>query len=325
MAVDVKVGKKVWQTHAFAERPQPLNKKNTAGMQLYGPAGAGIWNTPTLDVKRRAIYAGTGNCNTTEHFGRDFEEATGRACDAVIAIDMDTGKKLWSTQLLAMDRDEGGCGRGPERRLNCPGYIQGPGDDVNQTMLVNLPNGRRAIIASQESGRITALDPDNKGMILWVAQAGDTMTSGSVWGGASDGQVFYRPLPMRDGTGAVAAMAPATGERIWYTTLTQEANCAASKEGCNPTNRAGAIVIPGVLFTGSRDGVVRAFSTTDGKILWEYAINNRDFDTVNGVPGKGGPIGGPGPTVVDGMLYAAAGYAILGGGQGNVLLAFGIE
>ena len=55
------------------------------------------------------------------------------------------------------DADEGGCGRGPERRINCPGYVQGPGDDVNATLLATLPNGKRALLASQESGRITAL------------------------------------------------------------------------------------------------------------------------------------------------------------------------
>ncbi len=85
---------------------------------------------------------------------------------------MSTGKRLWTTQLLANDADEGGCGRGPERRINCPGYIQGPGDDVNATLLATLPNGKRALLASQESGRITALDPDNDGAILWTSQAG---------------------------------------------------------------------------------------------------------------------------------------------------------
>jgi hypothetical protein len=33
---------------------------------------------------------------------------------------------------------------------------------------------------------------------------------------------------------------------------------------------------------------------------------------------------GPGPTVVDGMLYVTSGYAQWGGKFGNVLLAFGL-
>ncbi len=325
IAVDVKTGEKVWQTHAFPERPQPLNKTNTAGRQLYGPAGAGIWNTPTLDLKRRAVYAGTGNCNTTEHFGtQDWENSTGRVCDAVIAFDMDTGRRLWVTQLYSGDRDEGGCGRGPERRINCPSYVQGPGDDVNQTSLVNLPNGRRAVLVSQENGRTVALDPDNEGAVIWIAQAGDQSTF-SVWGGATDGEVFYRPLGYRDGTGGLAAMDVSTGERLWYVPLAKDTHCAEpDSPACSPRNRAGAIMIPGVLFTGSADALMRAYSTRDGKVLWEFDMN-QEFETVNGVPGKGGPHGGPGATVADGMLYVGTGYAILGGGEGNVLLAFGVD
>ena len=325
IAVDVKSGEKIWQTHAFAERPQPLNKKNSAGRQLYGPAGAGIWNTPTLDLQRRAVYAGTGNCNTSEHFGtQDWEGVAGHVCDGVIAFDMDTGRRLWVTQLYSGDRDEGGCGRGPERRLNCPSYVQGPGDDVNQTSLITLPNGRRAILVSQENGRTAALDPDNEGEVIWIAQAGEARLF-SVWGGATDGKAFYRPLGYRDGTGGVVAMDVSTGERLWYVPLTRETHCADPEAPtCSPRNRAGAIMIEGVVFTGSADGVMRAYSTTDGSVVWEFDMN-REFETVNGVPGKGGLHGGPGGTIVDGMFYVGAGYAILGGGEGNVLLAFGVD
>ena len=69
---------------------------------------------------------------------------------------------------------------------------------------------------------------------------------------------------------------------------------------------------------------MRAFSAKDGRILWEYDTAH-PFDTVNGVAGSGGGFGGPGPTVVDGMLFTGSGYAILGGAPGNVLLAFGLE
>jgi polyvinyl alcohol dehydrogenase (cytochrome) len=182
-------GKQIWKTYTMPERPQALGKKNSAGKDLYGPAGASVWNAPTLDMRQRAVYVGTGNCYITEHFDNrvGFD---GRACDAVVAFDMNTGRRLWTTQLLAHDPDEGGCGHGPERRINCPGYIQGPGDDVNATLLATLPNGRRALLASQESGRITALDPDNGGAVLWVAQAGDQLSPNVAepWGGASNGE-----------------------------------------------------------------------------------------------------------------------------------------
>jgi polyvinyl alcohol dehydrogenase (cytochrome) len=84
-------------------------------------------------------------------------------------------------------------------------------------------------------------------------------------------------------------------------------------------------VIPGVVFSGSNDGAIRAYSAKDGSILWEYDTN-RSFETVNGVPAKGASIMGPsGPTVVGGMVFVNSGYGTTGGRPGNVLLAFGFE
>ena len=46
---------------------------------------------------------------------------------------------------------------------------------------------------------------------------------------------------------------------------------------------------------------------------------------MNGVRAKGGSINGPGPVVVDGMVYVNSGYGQFGSIPGNVLLAFGID
>ncbi len=327
VAVDVNTGNKVWQTYAFPERPQPLNKTNSAGTPLFGPAGAGIWSSLAIDEKRRAIYAPTGNCNITEHFGGNLN-FDGRACGSMLALDMETGRRLWMTNLLPAysDRDEGGCGRGPERRVNCPGYVQGPGDDVNQAILLDLPNGSRVLLGVQESGRITAMDPDNGGAILWVAQAGDRPgINGAAWGGASDGELFYRPLVYRDMSGAVAALRVTTGERVWYTELPKLQDCDRPGWGtCASGVMAAATAVPGAVFTGSSEGTLRAYSTADGAILWEYPTQQR-YEAVNGVPAFGGGIGASSPTIVDGMMYMGSGYAIFGSTPGNVLLAFGID
>jgi polyvinyl alcohol dehydrogenase (cytochrome) len=79
-----------------------------------------------------------------------------------------------------------------------------------------------------------------------------------------------------------------------------------------------------VVFSGSNDGTLRAYSTKDGTILWEYDTN-RTFDTVNGLAAKGASMQGPGPVVVNGMVYVSSGYGAFGGRAGNVLLAFGVE
>ena len=66
---------------------------------------------------------------------------------------------------------------------------------------------------------------------------------------------------------------------------------------------------------------MRAFAAEDGRVLWDFDTA-RDFNTVNGVPGHGGSIDGPGAVVLKGMVYVNSGYSRQSGMPGNVLLAF---
>ena len=327
-AIDVNTGRPVWKTFTMSERPRPL-RRNSAGTQLYGPAGAAIWQAPTLDLKLRRVYVAAGTCYISEFFEEPHSVGfDGGACNSVMAFDMDTGEREWSTQLVPMDRHPGGCGVEPEElRINCPGYVPDPDDDpAGAPVLHTASDGRRMIIQAQEVGRITALDPDNNGAIRWVAQADDGQTSSSPFGGAFDGEYLFKPLSFRDGTGAIAAMRASDGSRAWYTVVEKPSDCPdpESRRGCSSANQSAASAVPGAVLTGSRDGVLRSFSAEDGAILWEYPTQ-RDFETVNGVRGFGGGIGGTAPTIVDGMMYMGSGYAILGGAPGNVLLAFGLD
>ncbi len=79
--------------------------------------------------------------------------------------------------------------------------------------------------------------------------------------------------------------------------------------------------MPGVVFSGGWDGVLRSFSTTDGKPLWQFETAH-EFKTVNGVVAKGGSMGSAGPTIAGGMLFVGSGYVFGGGNPGNLLLAF---
>ena len=83
-------------------------------------------------------------------------------------------------------------------------------------------------------------------------------------------------------------------------------------------------MIPGVVFSGSMDGHLRAYQTSEGNLLWDFDVL-RDFETVNGVPARGGSLNATGPTVAGGMLFLGAGYSQLVGLPGNVLLAFAAE
>jgi len=93
---------------------------------------------------------------------------------------------------------------------------------------------------------------------------------------------------------------------------------------CSPALSAAVTLIPGVVFSGGVSGYLRAYATDDARLLWEIDTA-RDYTTVNGVLAHGGAMDGPGPIVVDGMLYVNAGYAQWGGLPGNVLLAFEVS
>jgi outer membrane protein assembly factor BamB/mono/diheme cytochrome c family protein len=86
-------GTRLWTSYTIPEAPAPL-RKTSKGTQLWGPAGASVWTTPTIDPKRRAIYVATGNAYT---------EPAARGSDAVVAFDLDSGQRLWTSQVMADD------------------------------------------------------------------------------------------------------------------------------------------------------------------------------------------------------------------------------
>jgi polyvinyl alcohol dehydrogenase (cytochrome) len=69
-------------------------------------------------------------------------------------------------------------------------------------------------------------------------------------------------------------------------------------------------VIPGVAFSGATDGHLRAYSSIDGHIAWDFDTA-RDFATVNGMHAAGGALDHGGPTIVGGTLYVNSGDALL--------------
>jgi polyvinyl alcohol dehydrogenase (cytochrome) len=79
------------------------------------------------------------------------------------------------------------------------------------------------------------------------------------------------------------------------------------------------------VFAESSSGTIHAYSTADGKALWQFDTA-REFETVNGVPANGGSISSTGAVVAHGMVFVPSGYSDLGNGaRGNVLLAFGVK
>ncbi len=303
VALNASSGEQVWKTYTM-DTPKPT-QKNDNGVQLYGPAGGSVWNSPTIDPVRHAVYFGTGDTET---------EPAQPLGDAIVAVDMDSGKLLWSYQAQANDAFMGGC-QGPNKSKACP-QTMGPDADIgNSPVLRTLEDGRRVLIAGTKGGEVFALDPDNGGKLLWRVSSnpGGGGRGGIVWGGAADHQNIYYGL----GSGGMSALKMATGERAWF----QPINAA----GTRANNNAAATMIPGVVFVAGTDGKLHALASTDGSILWQFDTNKK-FDTVNKVAdAHGGAISSVGPVVAGGMLYIGSGYGVGGGPFGNVLLAFGLE
>jgi polyvinyl alcohol dehydrogenase (cytochrome) len=311
-AYDALTGRQIWKSFTVAGEPK-AKKVTSKGTPLWAPAGAGVWSTPSVDLQRRMVYVATGN---------GYTEPADEASDAVIAYDIDTGKRLWVKQVMAADayvRDCPGIYRPnvptENKSETCPDDLGPDMDFGNAPILRTLPNGRSFIVIGQKDGHAWGLDPDTKGAIVWSRQLGlgfEGGGGGMMWGSAADNRFAYFPITRTDERLGLAAVGLATGELAWRAT---------------PAAGGGAPVtaMPGVVFFGSTAGTMYAYSTIDGKAIWTFDTA-REFDTVNGVPARGGNINAAGPVVADGMLFVPSGYSDLGGGvRGNVLLAFGVK
>ena len=311
VAMRIRDGQQLWKSWTVTDVPK-VSGKTAAGKAKWGPSGASIWSAPTLDLKRKLIYVTTGD---------NFSTPATDTSDALLALDLATGKIMWSKQVTEGDMSPGE--RGPDF------------DFGSSAMMVKTPEGKDLLVAGQKSGLVYAFDPDKKGEIVWQVRVGKGGGTGGVqWGTASDGRNIYASVSDVTGTrernaegamvrhldpakgGGLTALKISDGSKAWFA---QPENCTTP--GCSPAQSGALTVIPGVVFSGSLDGHLRAFSTEDGKVLWNFD-SVRDFKTVNGVKAKGGAMDGAGAVVVNGMVFINSGYPRFGGLPGNVLLAF---
>ena len=311
VALEAADGNQIWKSYTITETPVQTGQ-NSKGTPQWAPAGAAVWGSPTVDEKRGAIYVGTGNAYT---------HPAAKTSDSVIAMDIKTGKILWWNQATSADAFLVGCRPGVE---NCPKEMGPDFDFGNAPILRNLPGGKRVIVIGQKSGIVWGLDPDNEGKELWHFKAGKGGALGGIeWGSAADEENAYVPvsdvLAPPNEAGGLFAVKLATGEQVWHAPA-PKLECNTGR-GCTGAQSAPASVIPGVVFSGSVDGHLRAYSTKDGSILWDFNTV-RDYDTVNKVPAKGGSLDSAGPAIADGLVITNSGYSLWRGIAGNVLLAF---
>jgi polyvinyl alcohol dehydrogenase (cytochrome) len=313
-ALDATTGAVVWKTYSIAEEPKP-RAKNKDGVQTWGPAGGGIWGAPTIDVRRGAVYVATGN---------GYADPPQRTTDAVLALDIKTGKIRWVNQATPNDVWMMGCKPENADNPNCPEKL-GPDHDFSASpVLAKTTTGRELLVIPQKSGMAYALDPDKDGAIVWQYRIGQGSGLGGQWGAAVDGQQAYFGVAdfLTPNPGGMQAVKLDTGEKVWFTP--PQPKLCGTAQRCSAAQGGAVTVIPGAVFSASADGGIRAYSTKDGSIIWTFDTN-RTFETVNGVRANGGTMDGPGPVVIGGMMYVNSGYGGFVARPGNVLLAFGID
>ena len=323
VALDAATGKQVWKTYLVDEPKRTT--KNKAGAQLWAPSGVAVWSTPAIDTRRNIVYITTGN---------NYTDPATRLSDAFVALDLNSGKILWSRQMTPKDAYTSAC-RLPDK-TNCA-ESNGPDFDFGSSpILVTLANGKRALVAGQKSGVVWAVDPDNQGEVLWQTRVAKGGTAGGVqWGSAVDqnnvyvavsdiGRIMLTYTTSTDADpkqgGGMFALRLDNGERVWYT----PPEPCGNRPRCSPAQSAAVSAIPGVVFSGSEDGHLRAYAAAGGTVVWDFDTA-QTFETVNGVPGHGGSIDGPGAAIGGGMLFVNSGYPTAGGLPGNVLLAFSVD
>jgi len=310
-ALDVNTGALLWKTYTVDE-PKPRGKNARNGTDAFGPAGGGIWSSPTVDVARRSVYFATGN---------GYADPVQPMTDSVVAVDMQSGKVKWFYQGTKDDSWLGGC---PEKSdgSGCPA-VSGPDHDFSAAPMLATIEGRQLIVIPQKSGMAHAINPDT-GALVWQYRFGEGSALGGQWGATFDGrQAYFGNGSYRsEKPGGIRAVRAGTGQEAWN--VAAPPVLCAGQPRCNASQAGAATAIPGAVIAGSIDGGLRAYAADGGEILWQFDTN-RTFETVNGVPGTGASIDGSPLIVGGGMVFVNSGYGGIAARPGNVLLAFGVD
>lgn len=317
-----------WKTYTIDGYAEYLGH-NELGQPRFGPAGVPVWSGISVDDRRGVVYVGNGN---------QFTEPRVEESDAVMALDMRTGAKVWvrslaPEQMGGQDIYHLACEAwwDPERKNCSPANPEGHGDrDIGAPpAFVTRSDGKDVIVVGTKDGMLYALDPDNQGAVLWNIRVGNGGEVGGIeYGLAADENTAYAPVVDMNAdmssNGSLTAVDLITGEALW-----RVENIVPECEG-RPTPPCGTAfmsppsVVGDVVFAGLIDGTLRAYDKRSGRQIVSYNTA-RDYDGINGLKGNGGSLGNGGPVIAGDRLYIVSGFNILNVGiPGNVLLSFKI-
>lgn len=328
VALSAKDGKRLWEYHTM-EDARYTGQVSRTGVRQRGPSGAPIWTLATIDEKRNRVIVATGE--NTSHPATDTS-------DAIIAIDLDTGKQAWAFQAMKSDVWNMACN---DRDLeksgpNCPnlyGEPVGRDFDFGATPMLLTVGGRDIVVNGQKSGHVWALDAAS-GKLLWQDRIGEGTTLGGVhWGVTTDGALAFIPIAdslfteqeqAAKNKAGVYAYRVRDGRQVWAHRAAPDcgggraANLVrcATKFGYS----AAPLTIDGAVVAATLDAKVVVLDGKTGKLLKSIDTAG-PIKTVNGVPGRGGSIDAHALSAGAGMVFVTSGYGSFNQTPGNVLVA----
>ena len=325
VAIDTETGNILWN-HRVEQKPKNVGKGFISRSKKFAPSGSAVWNSPAVDIKEGRVFFGTG---------QSLQSPASNFSDAIITLDLETGKRIWSTQTLAGDAYNVGCEVPVVSRMVCP-KENGPDFDFGASVIQSLDiNGKKILLAGQKSGEVFRLNPDN-GEIVWRSRIGNGGLLGGVhFGMATDQVKLYVPISDRwvnrdyddFARPGLYAVDFESGTILWSVmsdNICKDRKPLYGEGNCFPGFSAPISIANDLLFAGSLDGRFSAHSTKDGTKLWEFDTL-RNFQTVNKQPAVGGSIDAAGPVISDNWIFINSGYAQHGQMAGNVILAFSIK
>ena len=320
MAVDAADGSVIWDSYAIPNPPASVGT-TSVGTDMLGPSGAPVWTSPTVDVDKNLLIFGTGE---------NYSSPADTNSDAVIAVALDTGERMWSRQTFPGDAWNVACMMADNP--NCPEEDGPDYDQASSPLLVDIGEGKTVVVAGQKDGRVFALDWETGQNKLWEVKLGRGSIQGGVhFGMAADGTTVYVPINDMNDTRngewldpelarpGVSAVNAVTGEVLWR--HVQENVCGEGRPFCDPGVSAPITATDGAVIAGHLDGIIRIYDRDSGEIIWSYNTTTPVTGT-NGVVAQGGGMSGSGPALGQGHMVINSGYGLYNHEAGNALLVF---
>jgi len=321
VSVDAASGELNWRAHVIEEPAVETGETNPFGAARKGPAGAPVWNSPTIDAKRGVLYVGTGEAYTSP---------AADTSDAVLAFSLATGERRWAKQLLGGDAWNMACFIG--EAANCP-EEDGPDLDIGASTVLWSGGKGDYLLVGQKSGDVYALDPDKGGAIVWHNKVGRGGFLGGVhWGMSANSDSLFVPIADTTITGrftgpvspGIHALDPTSGKVRWYTPSVADCDGKSPIPVCDQGMSAAISSTDQLVFAGSLDGNLNVYDSLSGEMLWSFDTFG-DFESVSGDTALGGSIESDGPVLYKGHVLINSGYQFGARMPGNALMVFALQ